>query len=197
MLSPLRTLFLLITLASAAGCSAKIDTEAVDGRIENYRHVDDLQRSVRISWKCRTKSIVSSLFSSSGDTGCNEKRGRGVVNLPISPEGTFEIPALDARVTKFLSSPSLYFEWEIVTVNEDDEEDTELLIGGKIRGDRYFKEILSAHQTLRFIAIEDACVATDITARDGTERFSLEDIPLVYPHSSGARYRYGPLCSGG
>ncbi len=190
MLSQFRTLLLLTTLASAAGCSATIDTEAVDGRIEYYRHVDDLQRSVRISWKCRTTGILSSLFSTSGDTGCNEERGRGAVNLPISPEGTFEIPALDVKVIKFFSSPSLYFEWEIVTANEDTEVDTETLIRGKVHGNKYFKEILSAHRTLRFIAFEDACVETNVTARDGANQFPLEDISRVYPHSSGASYLF-------
>ncbi|MDJ0919158.1 MAG: hypothetical protein QNJ05_15475 [Woeseiaceae bacterium] len=190
MLNRLRTLLLVSALATAAGCSARIDTEAVDGHIENYRHVDELQRSVRITWKCRTTSIVSSLFSASGDTGCAEERGRGVVNLPISPEGNFRIPALDVKVTKLFSSPSLYFRWEIVTVNEDGEEDTELLIGSKVYGNRFFKDVLSEHQTLRFIAIEDACVATTILARNGADRFPLKDIALVYPQSNDPSYLY-------
>jgi len=166
-----------------AGCSARIETEAVDGRIENYRHADGLQRSIRISWKCGTKSLVSSLFSPSGETGCNEDDGRGEVRLPISPEGTFEIPALDAKVTKFFSSPSLYFRWELVTVNEYGEEDTELLIGGRIFDNRSFEDVIAKYSSLRHITIEDACVAANIIAKDGSERFPFDDIKRVYPDS--------------
>ncbi len=190
MLTTLRTSLLLTTLVAAAGCSARIDTEAVDGRIDNYRHLDNQQRHVRISWRCRTTSIVSSLFSASGDTGCSEEQGRGAVDVPISPEGTFRIPELDVKVTKFFSSPSLYFNWEIVTVNEDGDEDTELLIGSKVYGNSYFEDILSEHQVLRFIAIEDACVVTTIFARNGADRFPLRDLVLVYPHSNDPGYLY-------
>ena len=190
MLSRLRTSLLLTVMAVAAGCSARIDTEAVDGRIDNYRHVDKQQRSVRISWRCRTTSIVSSLFSATGDTGCNEDPGYGVVDVPITPEGTFRIPELDVKVTEFFSSPSLYFNWEIVTVNEDGDEDTELLIGSRVYNNSYFKDVLAEHQTLRFIAIEDACVATTTFARNGADRFPLRDLLLVYPHSNDPGYQY-------
>lgn len=69
----------LVALIFLAGCSARIETKAIDGRIENCRHADGLQRSLRISWKCGTKSIISSLFSPSGETGCNDDHGRGEV----------------------------------------------------------------------------------------------------------------------
>ena len=183
MTTVLRFVAILLLGILLAGCSARIETEAVGGRIENYRHADDLQRSIRISWKCGTKSIVSSLFSPSGETGCNDDDGRGEVRLPISREGTFEIPALDVKVTKFFSSPSLYFRWELVTLNEDGEEDAELLIGGKIYGNRQFEDVIAEYSSLRHITIEDACVAANIIAKDGSERFPFDDIKRVYPDS--------------
>lgn len=179
----IRMLVPLLALMFLAGCSARIESAAVDGQIENYRHADGLQRSIRLSWKCRTKSVISSLFSTSGETGCNDDGGRGEVKLPISPEGTFEIPALDVKVTKFFSSPSLYFRWELVTVNEYAEEDAELLIGGKVYNHRFFQDVLAEYRSLRHVAIEDACVAAEITAIDGPKRFPFDDIMQVYPDS--------------
>lgn len=173
----------LFALIFLAGCSARIETEAIDGHIEDYRHADGLQRSIRISWRCGTKSIVSSLFSPSGETGCNEEEGRGEVELPINPDGTFEIPAFDVKVTKFFSSPSLFFRWELVTVNENGEEDTRLLTGSRVYDNRFFEDVLAEYSSLRHISIEDACVVANITARDGSERFPFDDIKRVYPDS--------------
>ena len=178
-----RILLQLLALTFLAGCSARIDTEAVDGRIEDYRDADGLQRSMRISWNCRTKTIVSGLFSTSGDTGCDDDDGRGEVRLPISPEGTFEIPAFDVKVTKFFSSPSLFFRWELVTVNEYGEEDADLLTGGRIYSNQFFEDVIAEYSALRHITIEDACVAASIIARDGSERFPFDDIKRVYPDS--------------
>ena len=181
--STILTVVPLLALMFLAGCSARIESTAVDGQIENYRHADSMQRSMRISWKCRTKGVISGLFSTSGDTGCNDDDGRGEVTLPISPDGTFEIPALDVKVTKFFSSPSLYFSWELVTVNESGEEDAELLIGGKVYNKQFFQDVLAEYRSLRHFAIEDACVAADITAVDGAKRFPFDDISRVYPES--------------
>lgn len=177
MLVPLLALMLLV------GCSAQIDTAAVVGQIENYRHADGLQRSIRISWWCGTKSVFSNLFSPSGETGCNNDHGRGEVKLPISPEGTFEIPAFDVKVTKFFSSPSLYFKWELVTVNKYAKEDAELLIGGTVYDNRFFQDVVAEYRSLRHIAIEDACVDADITAIDGPKQFPFDDIRQLYPDS--------------
>ena len=178
-----RILLQLLALAFLAGCSARIDTKAVDGRIENYRDADGVQRSMRISWNCRTKGIISGLFSPSGDTGCDDDDGRGEVRLPISSEGTFEIPAFDVKVTKFFSRPSLFFRWELVTVNEFGEEDATLLTGGRIYSNQFFEDVIAEYSALRHITIEDACVAASIIARDGSERFPFDDIKRVYPDS--------------
>lgn len=182
----------MLALASMflTGCSARIESAAVSGQIENYRHADGRQQSIRISWNCQTKSVISGMFSPSGETGCNDDRGRGVVKLPISPEGTFEIPAIYAKVTKFFSSPSLYFKWEVVTVGESGTEDAELLIGSKVHSSRFFQDIVAEYRSLRHVAIEDACVAADITAIDGPKRFPFDEIRRVYPESYNLTQAY-------
>ena len=178
-----RILLQLLALTFLAGCSARIDTKAVDGRIENYRDAEGVQRSMRISWNCRTKGIISGLFSPSGDTGCDDDDGRGEVRLPISSEGTFEIPAFDVKVTKFFSSPSLFFRWELVTVNEYGEEDADLLTGSRIYSNQFLEDVIAEYSALRHITIEDACIAASIMARDGSEGFPFDDIKRVYPDS--------------
>ena len=68
-------------------------------------------------------------------------------------------------------------------MNESGEEDAKLLIGSKVYNKRFFQDVLAEYRTLRHIAIEDACVATDITAVDGPQRFPFDDIRQVYPES--------------
>ncbi len=180
----------ILALLLLSGCSARIESDATDGKIDDYKHDESLQRSIRLSWTCQSTSLVSSLFSPSGSSSCGGDDGWGEVLAPIEPDGTFRIPPVESKVTKFFSRPSLYSRWEIVTVDEDGVEDRDLITGGRIFNRLHFKGELDRYSSLRHIAIEDTCVDASIVAIEGSERFPYDDILQRYPDSHNMSRRY-------
>ena len=185
-----RLLLSTMVILVATGCSAKLESDAMGGQTEDYRHDESLQRSVSLSWRCRTTSLVSSLFSPSGDSPCGDDRGYGEASAPINPDGTFEMPAVDSRVTKFLSVPSFYFRLELVTIDENGEEDRDLLTGGKIINRSSLRWALEPYRSLRHIVIEDVCVDASIVVTDGQKQLSFDDILREYPDSHNMTREY-------
>ena len=183
-------LLLPLMLLVLSGCSARMESPAVVGKINNYQHTDALHRSMNISWNCRTTGVLSSLFSPTGDSACNDEAGRGRVTVPIGPDGSFEIPAIDVKVTRFFSAPSLYFQWEILTERRNGQADSVLLTSGRLYDSVAFERVVDEYRSLRHIVIDDACIDSVITAVDGSDRFPFNEITRRYPDSYNMSVRY-------